>query len=150
LSKAHPLVESRRSTIHGQGAFARFPIVAETRIIQYVGERISKAESLRRCQAGNQFIFGLSETEDLDGSGDENLARFINHSCAPNAEARSEHGAVWIVAVRDIAAGEEITFNYSYDLDDYKEHPCQCGAPDCPGFMVAEELFEYVKARAWR
>jgi SET domain-containing protein len=49
------------------------------------------------------------------------------------------------VAWRDIRAGEEITFNYGYDLEDYREHPCRCGAADCAGYIVAEDFFGHVK-----
>jgi SET domain-containing protein len=145
--ESHSFVAIGTSRIHGEGMFARESIRAGARLIQYRGERISKAESLRRCEAGNQFIFGLSDTEDLDGSSPENFARYINHSCAPNTEARFERGEIWVVAIRDIGAGEEIAFNYSYDLDDYREHPCCCGAPNCAGYMVAEEFFEHVRGR---
>ena len=64
---------------------------------------------------------------------------------SPNTEARCREGRIWIEAIRDIRAGEEITFNYGYDLEDYREHPCHCGAERCVGYMVAEELFEYVR-----
>jgi hypothetical protein len=57
-------------------------------------------------------------------------------------------GRVWIVASRDIAAGEEITFNYSFDLVDYKEHPCDCGSPNCVGYIVAEEFFAQLRELA--
>jgi hypothetical protein len=57
-----------------------------------------------------------------------------------------EDGRVWIVALRDIRPGEEITFNYGYDLVDYEEHPCRCGAPECAGYIVAEDLFAQVRS----
>jgi uncharacterized protein len=136
------------SPIHGQGGFAAQFMSKGTRIIEYAGERITKAESLRRCEAQNWFIFGLDEEFDLDGNVEWNPARFLNHSCAPNGEAVCEDGRVWIVALRDIQSGEEITFNYGYDLADYAEHPCQCGAPECVGYMVAEELFAEIRNRA--
>jgi SET domain-containing protein len=136
------------SPIHGQGGFATRFMPKDSRIIEYTGERISKAESLRRCQEENWFIFGLDEEVDLDGSVEGNLARFLNHSCAANSEAVCEDGRVWIVALRDIQPGEEITFNYGYDLADYEEHPCRCGAPECAGYMVAEELMAQVRSRA--
>jgi len=132
------------SPIHGRGAFAREPIGKGTHVIEYVGERISKSESLRRCEQDNGYIFALTAEEDLDGDVPWNPARLINHSCAPNCEALMEDGRIWIVAVRDIRPGEEITFNYRYDLVDYRDHPCHCGAPNCVGYMVAEEFFEYV------
>ena len=76
-----------------------------------------------------------------------NPARIINHSCAPNCEAELENERIWIVATRDIGAGEEITFNYGYDLEDYKEYVCRCGSPQCVGYIVAEEFFEHVLSR---
>jgi SET domain-containing protein len=141
------LLSFRASPIHGLGAFAATEIRSGTRIIEYVGEEITRAESLRRCEANNEYIFALDETRHLDGNVDWNPARFINHSCAPNGEALLEDGRIWIIALRDIRAGEEITFNYGYDLVDYREHPCRCGAEGCVGYVVAEEFFEHVRQR---
>ncbi len=136
------------SPIHGRGGFATRFFPKDARIIEYGGERITKAESLRRCQQENWFIFGLDEEYDLDGNVEWNLARFLNHSCVPNSEAVCEDGRVWIVALREIQAGEEITFNYGYDLVDYREHPCRCGAPECAGYIVAEDLFPQLARRS--
>ena len=140
-----PNVRIGPSAIQGQGGFSTRFIPKGARIIEYLGERITKAESLRRCEGQNWFIFGLDEQFDLDGNVAWNPARFLNHSCVPNSEAICEEGQVWIVALRDIEAGEEITFNYGYDLIDYEEHPCQCGQKECVGFIVAEELFSQIK-----
>ncbi len=138
------LVVFKGSPIHGLGGFAKTAIAKGTRITGYLGERISKAESLRRCEQNNEYIFTLSDEQDLDGNVAWNPARFLNHSCAPNCEAALEDGRIWIVATRDIRAGEEITFNYGYDLVDYRDYPCRCGAPNCVGYIVAEEFFEHV------
>ncbi len=54
-------------------------------------------------------------------------------------------GQIWIVARREIAPGEELTFNYGYDWEDHREHPCGCGAPECVGYIVAEEFFEKLR-----
>lgn len=135
----------RASEIHGIGGFARRTIPARFRLLEYVGERISKAESLKRCEADNAFIFTLDEQWDLDGNVDWNPARFANHSCEPNCDAELEAGRIWIVTRREVKAGEEITFNYGYDLVDYKEYPCKCGAANCMGYMVAEEFFPHLK-----
>jgi hypothetical protein len=140
-------VKFKSSPIHGNGGFAKTPIRNGTHIIEYLGERISKSESLRRCEQNNEFIFALSDEQDLDGNVAWNPARFINHSCAPNCEAEKDDDHIWIIATRDIGAGEEITFNYGYDLVDYKDHPCQCGSPQCVGYMVAQEYFEHVLSR---
>jgi SET domain-containing protein len=126
------------------GGFARDDIAAGTRVIEYVGEVISKQESLARCERSNEYIFAIDEERDLDGNVDWNPARFLNHSCEPNCEAQFIDGHIWLVAIRQIRAGEELTFNYSYDLMDYREHPCRCGAKRCVGFIVAEEFFELV------
>lgn len=141
------LYEIHDSPIHGRGGFARRDIPAGTRIVEYVGERISKAESLRRCEAMNAYIFHLDEQYDLDGGVPWNPARFLNHSCEPNCEAVMDQGRIWIVARRDIRAGEELTFNYGYDLVDYQEHPCRCGSPRCVGYIVAEEFHAWLRER---
>jgi SET domain-containing protein len=141
------LLHFRTSSIHGRGAFARHPIGAGTLVAEYVGERIDNQESLRRCELNNEYIFTLSDEESLDGNVEWNPARLINHSCSPNCEALVEDGHIWIKASRDIAPGEEVTFNYGYDLEDYKEYQCRCGAENCVGYIVAEEYFEHVRAQ---
>lgn len=144
---ATELVLFKGSPIHGIGGFAKTTIREGTRIIEYLGERISKGESLCRCEQNNEYIFTLNGEQDLDGNMAWNPARFINHSCAPNCEPELENDRIWIVATRDIRAGEEITFNYGYDLEDYRDYACRCGSPNCVGYIVAEELFEHVLSR---
>ena len=143
----HPLVEIRTSSIHGTGAFARQDIAAGARVIEYLGEKITKDEANRRCEADNRFIFYLDEQHDIDGSVAWNPARFLNHSCAPNCEADNVDGGIWIVALRDIKIGDELTFNYGYDLEEYRDYPCRCGAADCLGFIVAEGFFPIVRRK---
>jgi SET domain-containing protein len=133
------------STIHGMGGFAQKDIAKGLRVIEYVGERIDKRESNRRCEGNNEFIFTLDELFDLDGNTPGNPARFINHSCVPNCDAEIIDDRIWIVSNRDIKAGEEITFNYGFDLEDYRDYPCHCGSPGCVGYIVAEEFFEHVR-----
>ena len=145
IGDATELITFLRSSIHGTGAYARRDIAAGTMVIEYVGEKITKAEAHIRCKADNQYIFTLDDEFDLDGSVPWNPARFLNHSCAPNCEAEQESGRIIITALRDIAAGEELTFNYGYDLEDYRDHPCRCGAAECLGYMVAPEFFDHVR-----
>lgn len=133
------------STIHGRGGFARKNIPKGQLVIEYVGERIDKRESNRRCAENNEFIFTLNDSFDLDGNVPSNPARFINHSCVPNCDAEIIDNHIWIVANREIAAGEEITFNYGFDLEDYRDYPCHCGSSGCVGYIVAEEFFEHVR-----
>ncbi len=144
---AADLLTFRPSPIHGLGGFANRRFARGTRVVEYLGRKITKAESLRRCAAGNCFIFALDDEFDLDGNLEVNPARRLNHSCAPNCEAECSGGRIWITARRDIAAGEEITFNYGYTLEEYREHPCRCGAPDCVGYILAQEFFDHVKKK---
>src|SRR5262245_53879983 len=104
--------EFRPSPIHGLGTFAAAPIRAGRLLIEYIGVRITKSESVRRCEAGNPFIFELDDACDIDGGVGWNPARFVNHSCAPNCDAEYIDGQIWMVARREIAPGEELTFNY--------------------------------------
>ena len=130
----------RDSSIHGKGAFASYKIAIGTRIVEYIGEKISKEESIQRCAQRNDYIFYLNADFDLDGNVLENFARFLNHSCSPNCSAELIEGRIWIVALRDIESGEELTFDYGYDLEFFREHECHCGAPNCCGYVIAEEL----------
>jgi uncharacterized protein len=140
-------IEFRSSPIHGTGGYARNAILQGEVVLEYVGERITKEESLRRCALSNAYIFGLDEAHDLDGNVAANPARFFNHSCQPNCEAIEQNGRIWIVALRNIKAGEELTFNYGYSLEEYDEHPCRCGSENCVGFVLAEEYHEIIRQR---
>ena len=142
------LLVFKASPIHGLGGFAKADIGQGTRIIEYLGERISKSESVRRCEQNNEYVFTLNAEQDLDGNVAWNPARFLNHSCSPNCDAEMDGGRIWIVAQRDIDEGEELTFNYGYDLVDYREHPCHCGMPECVGYIVAEEFFPKLREHA--
>ncbi|MST94602.1 MAG: SET domain-containing protein [Pedosphaera sp.] len=142
---AGPALTFQASPIHGQGGFAAESIPAGARVLEYVGEKITKRESTERCRRANHCIFHLDEEWNLDGDVAWNVARLLNHSCAPNSTAELIDGRIWIVAARDLRAGEEITFNYGYDLQDFEEHPCRCGAAECVGFIVAEDFFPDVR-----
>lgn len=137
----------RRSKIHGMGGFALKTLRKGARIIEYVGEKMDKKESLRRCEDGNVYVFEINDEWDIDGSVDWNPARWINQSCDANAETDVIKNRVWIIAKRTIRAGEEITYNYNFDLSEYEDYPCNCGATHCPGFMVAEEHWDEVRRR---
>ena len=114
----------RRSKLHGNGVFAARKIPAGTRIIEYGGQRISAKEADRRHPTNpddlfHTFFFALSSGRVIDGGDEGNDARWINHSCEPNCEAQEgKHGKrVYIVAVRDIARGEELSYDYGLVLD---------------------------------
>ncbi|MDR0901195.1 MAG: SET domain-containing protein-lysine N-methyltransferase [Opitutaceae bacterium] len=139
-------IQQAGSAIHGRGVRARRAIPAGARITEYTGERITKAEALRRDEArlarlrrggdGSVYVFELNKRHDLDGRLSRNIARFINHSCAPNCETAVVRGRVWISALRDIAEGEELTYDYGFPYSEWRGHPCRCGAPGCVGFIV--------------
>jgi SET domain-containing protein len=153
---ASPYYEVRRSEIHGNGVFARRAIPAETRIIEYKGERIDWPEALRRTEASDApanhtFLFSLDDGRVIDGGSRGNDARFINHGCEPNCEAREdERGRVHIYALRDIGVGEELKYNYALIYEERhtpavkRLFACRCGAPGCTGVMLAPKR----KARA--
>jgi hypothetical protein len=72
----------------------------------------------------------------IDGFG---TAMFINHSCNPNCETEDDDGRIFVMAIRDIAAGEELTYEYNlYDSDD-AEGECYCGTTKCRGTMFSQE-----------
>jgi SET domain-containing protein len=147
-SKANKYFELRRSSIQGKGAFATRPIKRGTRIIEYTGERISPEEEDRRYDDGGMgrhhtFLFSVDSKVCIDAAVDGNDARFINHSCAPNCEAVDERKHIYIEAIRDIAPGEELTYDYQYERDGTEDekwekiYVCKCGAPTCRGTILA-------------
>ncbi len=139
----------RRSRIHNKGMFARRAIASGERIIEYLGEKITKAESNRRGLARHEtaqqdgsasvYIFELNKRYDIDGDVPWNPAKYANHSCEPNCEVENIRGRLWMIALRDIEKGEELTYDYGYDLEHFLEHPCRCGAPSCVGYIVSSD-----------
>ena len=154
-----PYIIVKKSKIHGKGIFAKTAIPAGARVIEYVGEKITKAESDRRYQRalersqngggdkGIVYIFTLNKHYDLDGDVPWNTASLINHSCDPNSETESIRGHIWITALRDIKKGEEILYNYGYDLESWQEHPCNCGSKRCAGYIMDEDFWPVLKRK---
>ena len=105
-----PQVKVKRSSA-GLGLFAAEDIFKEQLIIEYTGDRISEEEANRR---GGRYLFEVTDDLVIDGKGRENIARYINHSCLPNAEAEhdEEEDRIYIRARKKIKAGEEITYDY--------------------------------------
>ncbi len=142
----------RDSGIHGRGVYAAREIHAGERIIEYRGEVISWKEADRRPPSdpddpSHTFFFSLSDGKRvIDGSIGGNSSRWINHSCAPNCETtETESGRVYVEALRDIHAGEELVYDYCLIIDEKitkklkKQYRCLCGAPDCRGTMLAKK-----------
>ncbi len=111
----------------GLGLFAGRDFKKGDLIIEYTGEKITEAEANRR---GGKYLFELNDNWTIDGKGRENIARYINHSCKPNAnpelDEKEEH--IFIYAKRTIKLGEEITYNYGkmYFDDLIKKDGCRC------------------------
>ena len=140
----------RRSPLHGNGIFAARKIPAGTRVLEYIGERISAKEADRRHPTNpddpfHTFFFALSSGKVIDGGVGGNDARWINHSCTPNCESQEGRAGkrLYIVTLRDIARGEELFYDYGLVLDGkitkaLKEgYKCLCGTPACRGTMLA-------------
>lgn len=129
----------RRSKIHAEGCFTTDPIKNGTQVVEYTGPRltIDEADALYENQP-RTYLFGLSDGKHvIDGHG---VAAFINHSCEPNCEAHEVDGRVLIISIRDIVAGEELTYDYNlYDGALEDPSPCSCGSSRCRGTMYSEE-----------
>lgn len=144
-------ISVKSSSIHNKGVFAAKDIPKGTKIIEYVGDIVSKDESELRSDMttkknekdashGAVYIFELNKKFDIDGDVSWNTAKYINHSCDPNCEVEFIGDHIWIVSIRDIKKGEELNYDYGYDMDDYEDHVCKCGAKNCCGYIIAEDL----------
>ena len=133
-----------KSHIAGKGLFAGQAITKDTIISRYIGTKISKEQSARALAHGNAYICYLNDRYDIDGATLQNPARYINHSCDPNCALQTTARAIWVVALRDIPAGEELThqYNYEYDPERYTDFPCCCGANNCVGYIVDARYWE--------
>lgn len=154
MPKKRRKIERRQSEIHGNGVFATEAIAKGERIIRYRGKLRTHAEVDAEYgdleEDGHTFLFTLNDDYVIDANVDGNVARWINHSCDPNCESLIEENAkgkkqkdkVFIEAIRDIAPGEELTYNYGIVLDEphtaknKKLWACRCGAKHCTGTML--------------
>ncbi len=143
----HPLFQIRKSPIHGQGAFSLRRIPKGTRIIEYVGERITHETADARyrddpTEHTHTFLFAVDEDTVIDGTRQGNDARYINHCCDPNCEAIEENGRIFIEAIREIPHGAELVYDYQLELEEdypaqWRElYACGCGAISCRGSLL--------------
>lgn len=141
-NKNSTLLEVRKSPVHGQGVYATDFISEDTRIIEYTGERVSWDDAPNDENDAHTFNFGLENGEVINPEVGGNEARWINHCCDPNCEAIEEDDRIFIYAMRDIAPGEELFYDYALVIDEpitdesKKEHECFCGAKNCRGTML--------------
>eukprot|EP01126_Amoeba_proteus_P009095 TRINITY_DN13450_c0_g4_i2.p1 TRINITY_DN13450_c0_g4~~TRINITY_DN13450_c0_g4_i2.p1 ORF type:complete len:341 (+),score=84.40 TRINITY_DN13450_c0_g4_i2:58-1023(+) len=134
-----------RSAIQGWGVYAKQWIRKGEIIIEYVGELIDTALADKRESYYNQhgigcYMFRIPDEDSIvDATLKGNMARFINHSCDPNAKTDhiyyNNQTKIVIYARRDIRPGEEISYDYLFAIDEGDKVPCTCGASKCKGFM---------------
>jgi uncharacterized protein len=142
-----PLVEVRNSEVHGRGVFAVAPVAKGTRIFEYLGERVSHSAADKRYEDHDEndnhtFLFIVDRNTVIDAAVNGSDARFINHHCDGNCTSVIENRRVFIDALRDIAPGEELGYDYEIGRD--KDDPpnvdeiyaCRCGSPKCRGSML--------------
>ena len=150
-SAAHPSgrrIQTRRSGVHGRGVFAVQDIAEGETIIEYVGEVVTWAEAQDRHphdpkDPNHTFYFHVDADRVIDAKYGGNSSRWINHSCDPNCEADEENGRIFIKALRNIKAGEELNYDYGLIIDERytpklkAEYPCWCGSRNCRGTLLA-------------
>jgi len=143
--------EIRESPIQGLGAFATRRIHSGTRLIEYTGERLTPAESDARYPENDPtvrhhtFLFAIDDDVVIDAAVGGNEARWINHSCDPNCDAIVEDKRIWIEAIRNIERGEELAYDYAYQLLERhtaaakRRFPCNCGSTTCRGTLLTRK-----------
>jgi SET domain-containing protein len=137
----------RPSPIAGRGVFATRRIPAGTRLIEYVGERISSDEADRRYDDDSMpehhtLLFAVDDETVIDAATGGNDARFFNHACKPNCQAVNEDGRIFVYTLVDITPGTELVYDYSLSRDEpwderFRDlYVCRCGAPRCRGIIL--------------
>tara|TARA_B110000858_G_C17516088_1_gene342602 strand:+ start:55 stop:558 length:504 start_codon:yes stop_codon:yes gene_type:complete len=142
----------KKSKVHGTGVFATFDILRNTKIIQYIGDKVTKSEGDRRSaqrikkylnkkNEGSVYIFELNKKYDIDGTPLYNKARYINHSCSPNCEVDIINNEIWIISIKSIKKGEELNYDYGYpfDVNDFSDHVCKCKSKNCIGYIISQD-----------
>ena len=141
-------IQVRRSGVHGKGVFALQDLAEGETLIEYVGEVISWDEAQDRHPHDPQdpnhtFYFHVNEDRVIDALFGGNSSRWINHSCNPNCEADEDNDRIFIKAIRNIQAGEELNYDYGLIIDEpytkklKAEYPCWCGAKNCRGTLLS-------------
>jgi SET domain-containing protein len=161
---AHPpnkWIVVRRSKVHGNGCFARRDIPKGTRIIEYLGERISHKEADDRYEGSDvndnhTFLFIADRKTVIDATRGGNESRWVNHHCDGNCESETEKGRVFVDTIKDIKKGEELGYDYQIGRDRNDPpnvdeiYACRCGSPKCRGSMLWPPLKEFRKQQAAR
>ncbi len=141
-------IQVRRSGVHGKGVFALQDIAEGETLIEYVGEVISWEEAQDRHphdpnDPNHTFYFHVNEDRVIDALHGGNSSRWINHSCDPNCEADEDNDRIFIKAIRNISAGQELNYDYGLIIDEpytkklKAEYPCWCGSANCRGTLLS-------------
>jgi SET domain-containing protein len=147
IRRRPPLFEVRHSRVHGYGVFAARRIRKGTTVVEYLGDRVSHAQADERYEDkdpndNHTFLFTVDSKTVIDAGVNGNEARYINHGCDPNCESTTVNKRVYIVAIRTIQPGEELSYDYQIqrDNDDAPNvdeiYACRCGAKNCRGSML--------------
>jgi uncharacterized protein len=139
----------RSSSIHAAGCYTTSPIAKGVKVVEYTGLRIKKQEADARFQDSKiTYLFGVGDGSTvINGFG---MAMYINHSCDPNCETEELDGRVWVMSLRAIAPGEELTYDYNLYDGDEDEARCYCGASTCRTTMYSPEEIARRKRAARR
>jgi SET domain-containing protein len=128
----------RSSDVHAAGVFTTTPIRKGARVVEYTGPRITKEEGDKLYEHRDiTYLFALGKGDRvIDGHG---IAAFVNHSCDPNCETDEFDGKVWVIAIRNIGPGEELTYDYNlFDGDEDDPATCHCKARTCRGSLYSK------------
>jgi SET domain-containing protein len=117
-----------KRTLTGLGLYTVQRIPKGRKIVEYTGPVINCDE---RDKKGGKYLFEIDEKWAVDGSPRSNIARYINHSCRPNAEAFVTGKRIWIWSRKAIEAGEEITINYGKEYVEEYIEPKGCKCKEC-------------------
>lgn len=150
ISNGNRRTQVRKSGIHGKGVYAASPIQTGETVLEYKGEIITWKKALDRHphdinQPNHTFYFHLDDGHVIDAKHQGNSARWINHSCEPNLEADQDGNRIFLKALRNIRAGEELCYDYGLIIDMRKtaklkkEYACFCGSDNCRGTMLASK-----------
>ena len=129
----------KSSSLHGAGVYTTGAIKKGARILEYTGPRLtSKQSEGMYADTEVTYLFAMDDPNIIiDGFG---IAAFVNHACDPNCETDQIDDGIWILALRNIKAGEELTYDYNlFDGDPGEVAPCYCGRKGCRGTMFSED-----------
>jgi hypothetical protein len=140
----------RRSKIHADGVYTTTPIKKKQVVIRYTGTQLTKEQADEIYEdSPRTYLFGIGNGDHVvDGDG---IAAFINHSCDPNCETDEIDGRILVIAIRNIAAGEELVYDYNlYDGEPDDPAPCHCGTKKCRGTLYGDRGLAKKKKRSKR